>query len=245
MQGRFILGHDPQSLMTSDDSTPPIPFNQPFDRPLDVPTAILQRRSIKTFQTTAISADVLKELIALTVAAPSSYNLQDWRIIIVQDEVQKAGIAEACFGQQQPIQAPMTIVFAADPNAWKKDLTPIYEQGLAKGVWTPETVAYFKSAIPKFQASLGQRTREYAIKDAMIAATHFVLAAESLGLSTCFMNGWSEEKVKLVLGAEADADLAIAVIVPVGYVAESRGNPGRLPFEYNVFIDHMDNPYRG
>jgi nitroreductase len=228
--------------MTSIDRVPPTTSQT---KPLDVPTAILRRRSIKTFQSTPISPDVLKELIALTVAAPSSYNLQDWRIILIQDETQKAAIAEACFGQQQPLQSPMTIVFAADPNAWKQDLTPIYQQGLDKGVWTPETVAYFKSAIPKFQASLGNRTREYAIKDAMIAATHLVLAAESLGLSTCFMNGWSEEKVKIAIGAGDDPDLAIAVIVPIGYVAESRGNPGRLPFEYNVFVDRMDNPYRG
>jgi nitroreductase len=226
--------------MSSGDSTPP---SSPA-KPLDVPTAILRRRSIKTFQSTPIAPDLLKELITLAVAAPSSYNLQDWRIVLVQDEIQKAGLAEACFGQQQPMQAPMTIVFAADPNAWKKDLTPIYEQGIAKGVWTAETVAYFQSAIPKFQASLGQRTREYAIKDAMIAATHLVLAAESLGLSTCFMNGWSEEKVKQVIGAGDDPDLAIAVIVPLGYEAEARGNPGRLPFEYNVFIDHMGKPYR-
>jgi nitroreductase len=226
--------------MTSANSSTPL---MPQVKPLDVPTAILQRRSIKTFESTAIEPAILRELITLTVAAPSSYNLQDWRIILIQDETQKAGIAEACFGQQQPIQAPLTVVFAADPNAWKKDLSPIYEQGLAKGVWTPETVAYFKSAIPKFQASLGGLTREYAVKDAMIAATHFVLAAESL--STCFMNGWSEEKVKSVLGITDDPDMAIAVIVPLGYAAELRGNPGRLPFHHNVFVDTIDHPYYG
>ncbi len=213
--------------------------------PLDVPSAILRRRSIKTFQSTPIAPAIIKDLLALTVAAPSSYNLQDWRIVLIQDETQKAALTEACFGQQQPLQSPMTIIFAADPNAWKQDLTPIYAQGMAKGVWTQETVEYFKSAIPKFQASLGARTREYAVKDAMIAATHLVLAAESLGLSTCFMNGWSEDKVKAVIGAENDPDLAIAVIVPIGYEAEARGNPGRLPFEYNVFVDRLDNPYRG
>jgi nitroreductase len=226
----------------TDTTTTPLP---PVLQALDVPTAILHRRSIKTFESTPIAPDVLNALLTLTIAAPSSYNLQDWRIILIQDETQKAGIAEACFGQKQPLQAPITVVFAADPNAWKKDLTPIYQQGLDKGVWTPETVEYFKSAIPKFQASLGDRTREYAVKDAMIAATHFVLAAESLGLSTCFMNGWSEEKVKSVVGAAADPDLAIAVIVPIGYPAELRGNPGRLPFKYNVFVDQLDNPYQG
>ncbi len=214
-------------------------------RVLDVLTAILQRRSIKSFKTQDIEPDVLRSLLELTVAAPSSYNLQDWRIVIIQDEAQKVELAKSAYNQQQVLQAPVTFVFAADPNAWKGDLTPIYQQGIERGAWTPETVEYFKMAIPKFQMNLGDRTREYALKNAMIAATHLVLAAEGLGLSTCFMNGWIEDDVKRVIGAENEPDLAIAVVVPVGYEAESRGNPGRLPFAYNVCVDRLGNPYKG
>jgi nitroreductase len=76
----------------------------------------------------------------------------------------------------------------------------------------------------------------------MIAATHLVLASESLGLSTCFMNGWAEDKVKAVIGAE-NVGIAIAVIVPVGYAAEPRKNPGRLSFSHNVFADRLETPY--
>ncbi|MFM6006526.1 MAG: nitroreductase family protein, partial [Sphaerospermopsis kisseleviana] len=56
---------------------------------LDVPTAILQRRSIKTFKPDSISPELLKQLVELTVAAPSSFNTQSWRIVLVQDENQK------------------------------------------------------------------------------------------------------------------------------------------------------------
>jgi len=212
---------------------------------LDVQTAILSRRSIKAFKSDPIDPDTLRQLIELVVAAPSSYNLQDWRIIVIQDEATKAELAKSAYDQQQILQAPVTFVFAADPNAWKGDLTPIYQEGLKRGVWTPEMVEYFKIAIPKFQMSLGDRTREYSLKNAMIAATHLVLAAEGLGLSTCFMNGWIEADVKKVIGAENEPDLAIAVVVPVGYEAESRGNPGRLPFAYNVFVDRIGNSYHG
>lgn len=212
---------------------------------LDVQTAILSRRSIKAFKSDPIDPDTLRQLIELVVAAPSSYNLQDWRIIVIQDEATKAELAKSAYDQQQILQAPVTFVFAADPNAWKGDLTPIYQEGVQRGVWTPEMVEYFKIAIPKFQMSLGDRTREYSLKNAMIAATHLVLAAEGLGLSTCFMNGWIEADVKKVIGAENEPDLAIAVVVPVGYEAESRGNPGRLPFAYNVFVDRIGNSYHG
>jgi nitroreductase len=70
----------------------------------------------------------------------------------------------------------------------------------------------------------------------MIAATHATLAAESLGLSTCMMNGWMEDKVKAVIGAENDSDLAIALVLPIGYAAEPRKHPGRMPFEFNRLV---------
>ncbi|MEH2076474.1 MAG: nitroreductase family protein [Nostoc sp.] len=214
-------------------------------QPLDVPSAIAQRRSIKTFKTDPITPELLKQLVELTVAAPSSYNIQDWQIILVQDEAQKAALSAASFNQQQIIQAPVTFVFAADPNASEQNLTPIIEQALETGAWNEGTVNYFKTAIPQFQAGLGDKRREYAIKDAIIAATHLVLAAESLGLSTCFMNGWVEDRVKQVIGAGDNPDLAIAVVVPVGYAAEPRLNPGRLPFSSNVSVDRIGNPYQG
>ncbi|MDH6060069.1 nitroreductase family protein [Chrysosporum bergii ANA360D] len=213
-------------------------------QPLDVPQAIIQRRSIKTFKTDPIGPELLKQLVELTVAAPSSYNIQDWQIILVQDEAQKAALAAAAWNQKQIIQAPVTFVFAADPRVGEKDLTAVYELAMAAGAWNEGTVNYFKGAIPKFQAALGDKRREYAVKDAMIAATHLVLAAESLGLSTCFMNGWIEDQVKEVIGAD-DPDLAIAVLVPVGYAAEPRLNPGRLPLSHNVSVDKMGNSYKG
>ncbi|OYD90267.1 nitroreductase [Nostoc sp. 'Peltigera membranacea cyanobiont' 210A] len=214
-------------------------------QPLDVPSAIAQRRSIKTFKTDPITPELLKQLVELTVAAPSSYNIQDWQIILVQDEAQKAALSAASWNQQQIVQAPVTFVFAADPNAGEQNLTSILERGLETGAWNEGTVNYFKTAVPQFQAGLGDKRREYAIKDAIIAATHLVLAAESLGLSTCFMNGWIENQVKEVIGAGDNPDLAIAVLVPVGYAAEPRLNPGRLPFSSNVSVDRIGNPYAG
>jgi nitroreductase len=213
--------------------------------PLDVPSAIIKRRAIKSFKTDAIAPELLKQLVELTVAAPSSYNLQDWRIVLVQSEAQKAALSEAAWGQQQIIQAPVTFVFAVDRTAWQRDLEQICAIGLQAGGWNQQTVDYFKNAIPQFQNSLGEKTREYAIKDAMIAATHLMLAAESLGLASCPMNGWMEDKVKAVIGAADNPDIAIAVLVPVGYAAEPRKNAGRLPLSHNVFEDRIGNPYQG
>jgi nitroreductase len=213
--------------------------------PLDVSSAILQRRSIKNFKPDPIDPALLRQLVELTIAAPSSFNLQDWRIVVVQDPAQRAALAAACWNQPQVAQAPVNFVFAADIKAGEQDLSPILNKGLETGAWNEKTVEYFRKSIPEFSVGLGDKAREYAIKDAMIAATHAMLAAESLGLSTCMMNGWLEDKVKAVIGAENDPNLAIALVLPIGYAAEPRKNPGRMPFEFNVSLDRLNNPYHG
>ncbi|MGF1461116.1 MAG: nitroreductase family protein [Leptolyngbyaceae cyanobacterium] len=213
--------------------------------PLDTFAAIQTRRSIKSFKDEPIPAEMLRRLVELTVAAPSSYNLQDWRIVLVQGSAQKQALTEAAFGQEQVAQAPVTFVFAASSTAWKDDqiMEQIYQTALERGAWPEKTVEYFKTAIPQFQENLGAKTREYAVKDAMIAATHTALAAEAMGLSSCFMNGWQEDAVKKVIGAGDRPDIAIAVLLPVGFAAESRQNPGRLPLSTNVFVDGMETPF--
>lgn len=77
--------------------------------------------------------------------------------------------------------------------------------------------------------------REYAVKDAMIAASFVMLAATSLGLATSPMNGWDEAEVKKVIGVDDRDDLAIALLMPVGYPAEERRHPGRRDRAHNVF----------
>jgi nitroreductase len=213
-------------------------------QPLDAPTAIRKRRSIKSFKSDPLPPELLRELVDLTVAAPSSWNLQDWRIVLVQSPEQKAALAAAAWNQQMVVQAPVTFVFAADIRSWEKPFTEkIFAQAEEAGAWPTKAVEYFRKAIPDSQRALGDKIREYAVKDAMIAATHLVIAAESLGLATCFMNGWIEDQVKAVIGAADDPDLAIAVLVPVGYAAEPRLDPGRLPFGENVFVDRVGQPY--
>ncbi len=241
----YVAGaaHPRRTLLLKGFAMSSKPIRDFLANPLDVPTAIRQRRSIKIFKPNPLPEGALQQLIELTVAAPSSWNLQDWRIVVVQSAEQKAALQAAAFNQPMVTQAPVTFVFAADALAGNADLTPIFEQALATGAWSQATVDYFRNVIPSFQTQLGPLRREYAVKDAMIAATHLALAAESLGFATCFMNGWIEERVKAVIGAADAPDLAIACLMPVGYAAEPRRDPGRLPLSFNVFTDRLGNPY--
>jgi nitroreductase len=207
--------------------------------PLNVPEAIRVRRSTKRFKPDPIPEATLKELIALTLAAPSSYNLQPWRIVIVDDPAQRAALAKASWNQAQIATAPVTFVFAASIRGWEKTLPQTIKTALDLGAWTEKTADYFRDNVPVFQDSLAEKQREYAIKDAIIAATHCALAAQSLGLNSCLMNGWSEEGVKEIIGARDNPDLVIALLLPIGYGDAAFGHAGRLPEEVTVFRNRI------
>jgi nitroreductase len=207
--------------------------------PLSVPDAIRQRRTTKKFKTDPIPEAALNELVALTVAAPSSYNLQPWRIVLVSDPDKRAALTKAAWNQAQVATAPVTFVFAVSLHGWEKTLEQTIRMGSDLGAWNERTCAFFRDNIPGFQRGLGDKRREYAIKDAMIAATHLALAAESLGLNSAFMNGWMEDAVKEVIGAKDNPDIAIALLMPVGYGDASYGNAGRLPQDITVFQNQL------
>lgn len=207
--------------------------------PLSVPEAIRVRRTTKKFKPDPIPEATLKELIELTLAAPSSFNMQQWRIIMVDDPVQKAALAKASWNQAQVVTAPVTFVFAASIRGWEKTMEYTCKTALEAGAWTQKTVDYFWKSVPGFQNGLGDKQREYAIKDAIIAATHMALAAECLGLNSCFMNGWMEEGVKEVIGAKDNPDIAIALLLPVGYGEASYCYAGRLPENLTVFRNKL------
>ncbi len=209
--------------------------------PLTVPDAILLRRSVKSFKPDPIPPEILDQLVALTLAAPSSFNVQPWRIVLVEDPKQKEALAEVSWKQKQVAQAPVVFVFAVDLKAWAKTFPATIAEARRLDAWPERAADYFAKAVPDFHTGLRNSglDREYAMKDALIAATHTALAAESLGLGSCYMNGWSEEGVKKVIGAADNPDIAIALLLPVGYPAEVPKFSGRLAPEVTVFKNRL------
>ncbi|WP_055750394.1 nitroreductase family protein [Frankia sp. AvcI1] len=204
---------------------------------LSVADAIRTRRTVRHYRPDPIPAATLDALLALAIEAPTSWNLQDRSIVVVSDETGREGLVRATGGQPQPAEAPVVLVVVAQPQAWRADRADIYEQAREAGAWSDDFIAMFAAASDDFQRDLDRRglLREYAIKDAMIAATYVLLAATELGLASSPMNGWDEAAVKETIGIADRDDLAIALLVAVGYSAEERRHPGRRPVDHNVF----------
>ncbi|MEE8210269.1 MAG: nitroreductase family protein, partial [bacterium] len=75
----------------------------------------------------------------------------------------------------------------------------------------------------------------------MIAATCLMLAAESLGVESCPMEGFEEERVKEAF--DIPEGVRVVCIVSLGYATEPpKAFPGRLPLETLVFWQGYGQP---
>jgi nitroreductase len=206
---------------------------------LTVADSIRARRSIKSFKNDPIPEGVLQELLSLMQDAPSSWNFQPTRVVMIRSMAQKEALAAAAWGQKQILEAPVTFVFAVSIRGWEKNMGGILKSGVDSGAWPQKFADWIGENAPGFQKGLGDKEREYAIKDAIIMATTLALAAQSKGYSNCYINGWDEAKVKEIIGAEGDSDIAIALLLPIGLPNSLPKHPGRLPSAKTIFTDRI------
>ncbi|WP_018546749.1 nitroreductase family protein [Streptomyces sp. LaPpAH-108] len=194
-----------------------------------VSRVIRSRRSIRHYRPDPVPPALLQELVDLALEAPSSFNLQARSIVVVTDEPGRAALAEATSGQPHPREAPVTLVFVAESGAWSEDRDDIWERARCGGAWPEPFAAASPADVRAFYTDPRRRglEREYAVKDAMIAASFLMIAAHAAGLATSPMNGWDETEVKKAIGISDRDDLHIALLLPLGRPAETRLHPGR------------------
>src|SRR5215471_4936545 len=81
--------------------------------------AIRERRATPSFEDVPIHDADLEKILRAGLEAPSGYNLQPWRFVVVRDRAQKKKLRQAAFGQQKVEQASVVIVACGDSQGWK------------------------------------------------------------------------------------------------------------------------------
>jgi nitroreductase len=185
--------------------------------------AALSRRSIRQYEPTPIAESDLRELVRLTGRAPSAYNAQPWRFIVVRDDALKSRLSEAAYGQQQVMRAPATIVLVSD----MQDALRRMPEAMHPGMPVDKRDAGVESFRATFAGQTVEAREAWGNAQSNIALGYLLLLAESLGYATSPMLGFDPEKVKTVL--ELPSHVRITALVTIGYGAENGFEPHRLP----------------
>lgn len=172
------------------------------------------RRSVRAYTDQPVTDETLGELLALAGRAPSAFNLQPWRFIVVRDPSLKAALAAAAYGQKQVTGAPVVIAMYADMEDAMQHLDEIVHPDLPADK-RADTIAMLN-------ASFGGMTPEaravWANGQSNIALGYLLLLAKAQGLATSPMLGFEADKVKAVLDIPGHA--TITALVSLGYAAE-------------------------
>lgn len=197
---------------------------------------IRSRRATRSFQSEALPEAEVTEFLELVHSAPTAFNLQDRAVVVVDDQQVKEVLTAAANGQQQVAQAPMTLVFLAEPSGWQRTFPAVAEQNLASGLWDEAAATEKHARISSFQQVRAEAglTREFALRNAMIAASFAMVIAQGFGWASSPMTGFNEAAVKKAIGAE-DSDAIVALLLAVGKPAEQPVDTGRLPLESRFY----------
>lgn len=180
----------------------------------DTAHAARSRRSVRSYTGEPVDEETVTELLALTGRAPSAFNLQPWRFVVVRGASTKAALGAAAYGQKQITGAPVVIALYADMEDTLGHLDEVVHPDLA-----PEKRA---DTIAMLERNFGGMSVEargvWANAQANIALGYLLLLARAQGLDTSPMLGFEAPKVKQILGIPEHA--TVTALVSLGYGAE-------------------------
>ena len=201
---------------------------------MNVRDAIMRRRSIRKFKPDLIGDDVILQLLDSARLAPSGSNTQPWRFIVVKDAEMRLKLQAASYNQRHVGQAPVIIACCADVKAFGEFPERIDEL-IAAGALPEKTREVFVPSLKKggMNADIKWHLLIAATGNTDIAIEHIVLQAVELGLGTCWVRWFDDNKVKELLGIPKNIE--IVALLPVGYPDEDPLQRPRFPLEKIVY----------
>jgi nitroreductase len=195
--------------------------------------AIKQRRAVKQYDPGhEMTREEIDQLMSLARLAPTAFNQQNYRFVLVRDAKLRQQIREAAWDQAQVTDASLLIVVCADLKAWEKDPARYWANA------PREVQEYMRSAIDSYYRNREQVQRDEAMRSAGIAAQTIMLAAKSMGYDSCPMDGFDYDAVARLINLPEDH--AVAMFVVVGKAVQpAKPRPTRLTMDEVVIADRF------
>ncbi|MAK91250.1 MAG: nitroreductase family protein [Oleibacter sp.] len=187
--------------------------------------ALTSRTSINFYDTEkAVSKEDLLEILNYAQEAPTAYNIQHTRYMVVTDAAAKETLKEIAFGQQKVVDAPAVVLILADTLGHRK-MPEIAKRGVDAGVFPQQAADYMVNAVDTNYEGNAAKSHDEALRSASMATMNLMTAATAKGLASGPMIGFDAAKLKEVFNIGEQYD--IAMMVCVGYARE--GNWARKP----------------
>lgn len=185
---------------------------------MDVIQTIRERRSINFFEVgREIPHDKLRELIEIANLAPSSFNLQPWKIIVVRDPERKKVLRRCAMNQPKAEEASAVLIMVADPKGVEENMDKVLDSWQELGYMKPVMRETYTGMMKSLYGTEDSLTRKlFATKNTALFAMNLMIAAKGLGLETHPMDGIDEKCIKKEFNIPQDK--IIPMLIAVGYL---------------------------
>ncbi len=215
------------------------------EKPLSA--VIHERRATPHFDSSSISDEDLRRVLEAGREAPSGYNLQPWRFVVVRDPEQRRRLREAAMGQPKVEEAPVIIVSCGDPEAYNRgDLDEVLHIGMEHGFADEKRNEQTRQAVhymldrPGPAAAVRPDRAVWINRQVMIAFTTMLWRAEALGYDTAPMEGFHEEKIREVL--RIPDRVRVVAMLAIGHLkGADKPYGGRFPLSRIAFAEQWGN----
>lgn len=189
---------------------------------MDTFEAIYGRRSVKAFDPThRFTPEQERRLFEAAIQAPTSFNIQHWRFVVVRDPELRRQIRALGHDQAQITDASLLVIMTADVKAWKKSPERYWRNA-------PKEVAdLLVGWMGPFHEGREQLQRDEAMRSIGMAMQTLMLAAKAMGFESCPMIGYDFDAVARLINLPADH--AIGPMVAIGRgTKQAWPKPGQL-----------------
>ena len=187
-----------------------------------------------------INKEDLDNILEALRLSPSSYGLQPWKFIVVNNEEMRAKISVVAYGQSQIVDASHIIIFANKKNI-DANLVDEYLKFIAKE--KNIDIATLDGLGSMIKGSFSSKTidslRSWAACQSYLAVGNLLTSCAVSGIDACPMEGFDNTKLDVLLGLD-EMGLESRVIVPIGYRSEEdkAANSKKIRFpKEEVFIE--------
>lgn len=187
---------------------------------MEVIEAIRGRRSINFFEPgREIPDEEIRELLETANLAPSSFNVQPWKVVVVRDPERKKALRKCAMDQPKAEEASAVLIMVADPAFLEENFPRVLDNWREMGYMEAGMRETYVGMAGKLYGEPDSDRRRYAaIKNTALFAMSLMLAARGLGLETHAMDGIDEACLKKEFGIPEDK--LVPMLVAVGYLKE-------------------------
>ena len=200
---------------------------------MDTFDAIYQRRAVKHYDPKHVLSDEeIEKLMEAAVQSPTSFNIQNWRFVLVRDKELRQKIRAAASDQAHVTDASLLIVMTADLKAWEKSPDRYWRNA-------PQQVAdLLVNWMGPFYQGKDQLQRDEAMRSCGLAGQTIMLTAKAMGYDSCPMIGFDPVQVAELINLPSDH--VISFMIAVGKATKPAWpKPGQLPLNEVIVHDQF------